>query len=89
VHHARTAIVKGDEAQTARIKQPLGNTLEILTSRDLAEILGRHRKTIERHARMGTIPGHFRLGQWYFLKSEIDAWLRIELNSTGQPDRVN
>ena len=42
-------------------------------------MLGRSHKTIERYAREGAIPGHFRLRRWYFLKSELDSWLRSEL----------
>ena len=64
-------------------------TEEILTSRAVAVMLGRNHKTIERHARDGAIPGHFRLGRWYFLKSELDSWLRSELDSSRQPCRVN
>jgi predicted DNA-binding transcriptional regulator AlpA len=70
------------------ISQP-DHALAVLTSKDVAAMLGRNHKTIERHAREGTIPGHFRLSRWYFLKSEIDEWLLGEVNSTSQPDRVN
>lgn len=54
-------------------------TAEVLTSKDVAAMLGRSHKTIERYAREGAIPGHFRLRRWYFLKSELDSWLRSEL----------
>lgn len=62
---------------------------EVLTSKDVAAMLGRNYKTIERYAREGAIPAHFRLARWYFFKSELDSWLRCEVDSTRQPCRVN
>ena len=59
-----------------------------LTSKEVGELLGRNFKTIERHAKRGDIPAHFRLNRWYFLRSEIDSWLGGELDSSGQPCRV-
>ena len=61
----------------------------ILSSKDVAAMLGRNRKTIERHTRNGEIPGHFRLGRWYYFRNELDAWLKAEINSPCQPCRVN
>ena len=60
-----------------------------LTSRDVAAMLGVSHKTIERHAREGTIPAHFRLNRWFFFQSELDAWLKANVNSAYQPCRVN
>jgi len=61
----------------------------VLTSKDVGAMLGRNPKTIERHAREGAIPAHFRLTRWYFFESEIDEWLRGDVKSTRQPDRGN
>ena len=62
---------------------------DVMTSREMSDILKRNHKTIERHAREGKMPAHFRLGRWYFLKSELDEWLKAELQSTRPPYRVN
>ena len=59
-----------------------------LTSRDVAAMLGVSHKTIERHAREGAIPAHFRLNRWFFFQSELDAWLKADVNSAYQPCRV-
>ena len=58
-----------------------------LTSMELGVLLGRNRKTVERHAKRGDIPGHFRLNRWYFLRDEIDKWLTGDLDSSRQPCR--
>ena len=60
-----------------------------LTSRDVAAMLGVSHKTIERHAKRGDIPAHFRLNRWYFFQSELDAWLKADIQSACQPCRVN
>jgi excisionase family DNA binding protein len=52
-----------------------------LTSRDVAAMLGVGHKTIERHAREGEIPAHFRLNRWYFFQSELVRWLKAEVHS--------
>jgi predicted DNA-binding transcriptional regulator AlpA len=59
-----------------------------LTSREVGALLGRNHKTIERHAKRGDIPAHFRFSRWYFLKSELDAWLKADVDSACQPCRV-
>jgi predicted DNA-binding transcriptional regulator AlpA len=59
-----------------------------LTSMEVGVLLGRNHKTIERHAKRGDIPAHFRLNRWYFLRSEIDKWLSGDLDSSRQPCRV-
>lgn len=64
-------------------------TSKPLTSRDVASLLGIGHKTVERHARKGEIPAHFRLNRWFFFQSELDAWLKADVNSACQPCRVN
>jgi predicted DNA-binding transcriptional regulator AlpA len=61
--------VEREIPMTSNFEQPL-------TSRDVAMLLGRNHRTIERHARAGEIPAHQRLGTWYFFESEIDLWLK-------------
>lgn len=50
-----------------------------------AEFLGVHPRTIKRMAAAGELPGHFRFGRWYFYVSELDSWMRTELNSVSHP----
>lgn len=50
-----------------------------------AEFLGVHSRTIKRMAAAGELPGHFRFGRWYFYVSELDSWMRTELNSVSHP----
>jgi hypothetical protein len=60
-----------------------------LTSKDVAAMLGPHPKTIERYAREGKIPGHFKLNRWYFFPSELDNWLRVCEPAVSQSRLVN
>lgn len=64
-------------------------TAELLTSKQVAELFSKSHKTIERYAREGAIPAHFRFGSWYFVRSELDAWLQADLHSNSQNCRVN
>jgi len=66
-----------------------GDLEKPLTSREVAELLHCNHKTIERHARRGDIPAHFRLNRWFYLWHEIDAWMKAGVESACQPCRVN
>lgn len=44
-------------------------------------MLGVSHKTLERHAREGTIPAHFRLNRWFFFQSELVHWLKADVDS--------
>lgn len=55
-----------------------------LTSQDVAALLHRNYKTVERAARRGELPAHKSLGRWLYLRSEIDLWIR-----GGQPVAMN
>jgi excisionase family DNA binding protein len=61
---------------TPQIFEPL------LDSREAAALLHVHYKTLERKARCGEIPGYQIAGRWYFRVSELDAWVRSQLNSS-------
>jgi excisionase family DNA binding protein len=61
----------------------------LLDSRDAAVLLHMHHKTLERKARGGEIPGYQIAGRWYFRASELDRWLRSQLNSASQSVRMN
>ena len=56
-----------------------------LTCEEAAELVRVHPKTVKRMARVGQVPGHFRFGRWYFYASELDCWMRMELNSARHP----
>jgi excisionase family DNA binding protein len=79
-------ITKTNATQTSVVFEPLIN------SRDAAELLHMHFKTLERWARTGQIPGYQYVpgDSWYFRASELDNWLRSKLNSAAsQSVRVN
>jgi excisionase family DNA binding protein len=61
----------------------------LLDSREAAALLHVHHKTLERKARGGEIPGYQIAGRWYFRASELDSWLKSQVNSTSQSVRVN
>ena len=57
------------------------------TCEEAAELLRVHPKTLKRMAGRGELPGHFRFGRWYFYPSELDSWMRGEINSDHRPCR--
>jgi len=73
----------GRSVPTEKLFEPL------LDSREAAALLKMHHKTLERKAREGEIPGYQILGKWCFRASELDTWLRSQLNSASQSVRVN
>ena len=56
-----------------------------LTCEEAAAFVRVHPRTVKRMARAGKVPGHFRFGRWYFYASELDCWMRMELNSACHP----
>jgi excisionase family DNA binding protein len=62
----------------------------LLDSREAAALLQIHHKTLERKARAGEIPGYQIAGKWRFRASELDGWLKSQLNSApANSVRVN
>ena len=62
----------------------------LIASPEAAKLLGNiHVKTLQRYARRGTVPGYQIGGHWYFRASELDSWLRSQLNSCCHPCRSN
>jgi len=60
----------------------------LITSDQAARLLGNiHVKTLQRYARLGRLPGYQIGGHWYFRASELDAWLRHQINSKCQSVR--
>lgn len=61
----------------------------LLGSLDAAKLLGNiHVKTLQRYARRGNLPGYQIGGHWYFRASELDSWLRSQINSSCHPCRL-
>ena len=58
-----------------------------MSSDEAATHLGVHPKTIKRMAGRGEVPGHFRFGRWFFYASELDSWMRVEVNSSSHSCR--
>ena len=83
--HAATG---GEESKTVRPSRELpahdGTNLveRPLTCEEAARFVRVHPKTVKRLARNGELPGHFRFGRWYFYASELDCWMRTELQSS-------
>ena len=60
----------------------------LMDSAAAAALLKIHRKTLERMALRGDVPGH-KVGKfWRFRASELDRWLGSQLQSTRQPCRM-
>jgi excisionase family DNA binding protein len=56
-----------------------------ITCEEAAALLRVHPRTVKRMAGRAELPGHFRFGRWYFYPSELDSWMRTELNSVSHP----
>ena len=56
-----------------------------LTCDEASQLLRVHPRTIKRMAARGEVPGHFRFGRWFFYPSELDSWMRMDLNSERHP----
>ena len=61
------------------------NTYEfepLIDAGQAAKLLGIHPKTLQKMAREGRVP-RIRVGKfWRFRRSELDSWLRTEVDST-------
>ncbi len=57
---------------------------ELLTVKEVSEILRIHPMTVYEQARVGRLPG-FRLpsGRWRFDRREIEAWIRETRKASG------
>jgi len=56
---------------------------------EVAGLLGLHPKTVQLMARQGKIPAIRVSKFWRFRKSEIDRWVRSEVNCAGYACRQN
>jgi excisionase family DNA binding protein len=51
---------------------------DVLTARDVAELLGIPKSTVEDWARRRMIPSHKRGRRRFFLRCEVEQWLRAD-----------
>jgi excisionase family DNA binding protein len=73
--HSAAAVFHGSSAGIQHTFEPL------IGSDEAAKLLGNiHVKTLQRYARHRRIPGDQIGGHWYFRESELDAWLRLQIN---------
>ena|SRR6516162_9769416 len=78
-----TAIAHTSSPSSAHAFEPL------IASPDAAKLLGNiHVKTLQRYARTGSLPGYQIGGHWYFRASELDSWLRSQIDSSCHPCRL-
>lgn len=86
----------GEHIEKSSQLLPPGNVLgraqtfePLLGSLDAAKLLGNiHVKTLQRYARRGNLPGYQIGGHSYFRASELDSWLRSQINSSCHPCRL-
>lgn len=61
----------------------------LIDADEVSKLLGLHPKTVQQMARAGRVPG-IRIGKfWRFRRSDIDRWLRSEVNCAGYAYRPN
>ena len=80
----------GDAVRERRQRhgEPKKSFEPLIGSSQAARLLGNiHVKTLQRYARLGRLPGYQIGGHWYFRQSELDAWLRLQINSSCQSVR--
>jgi excisionase family DNA binding protein len=81
--HPALAMLSRSHAEVLSEFEPLISTCEA------ARLLGNiHVKTLQRYARHRRIPGYQIGGHWYFRASELDAWLRTQINLSCHPCRL-
>jgi len=61
----------------------------LLDCQEAAQHVHCHEKTLQRYARQRRIPAYRIHGRWYFRVSELDSWVRSQVNSEGHPCCVN
>ena len=57
------------------MKDVWGDMAEILTTKEAADFLKLHEKTLSRLARQGKLPGNKIGGEWRFLKEDLVGWI--------------
>ncbi len=91
-HYAATgggnSFPAGEEAAREYRQRSVEAFEPLIGSTQAARLLGNiHVKTLQRYARLGRLPGYQIGGHWYFRESELDVWLRHQINSERQSVR--
>ena len=94
-HRAATGGERGEASEFSTSESALTHSRmserafePLINSPEAAKLLGDiHVKTLLRYARQGILPGYRVGGHWYFRASELDAWLRSQINSSCHPCR--
>lgn len=61
------------------------DALEVLTIRDVAEVLKVGTKTVYTMAQSGELPAFKVGGQWRFLRADIDRWIQARVDDRSGP----
>lgn len=70
-------------------RKPTTEFEPLLDCRQVAQRVHCHEKTLQRYARQSRLPAYRIHGRWYFRVSELDSWVRSQVNSEDHPCRVN
>ncbi len=70
-------------------EQSTGDFEPLIDCREAALRVHCHEKTLQRYARQGRVPAYRIHSRWYFRVSELDSWVRSQVNSERHPCRVN
>lgn len=76
-------------AQERATEKPTTEFEPLLDCRQAAQRVHCHEKTLQRYARQRRLPAYRIHGRWYFRVSELDSWVRSQVNFDGHPCRVN
>jgi Helix-turn-helix domain len=74
--------------QSAQEQSP-GDFEPLIDCREAARRVHCHEKTLQRYARQARVPAYRIHSRWYFRVSELDSWVRSQVNSDCHPSRVN
>jgi excisionase family DNA binding protein len=69
------------------IGRAVGKFEHLVDSKQAAELLGIHAKTLQAMARKGEVPAHRGGDLWRYRESELDAWLRSRVSSISHSCR--
>lgn len=65
------------------------DALEVLTIRDVAEVLKVGTKTVYTMAQTGRLHAFKVGGQWRFRRADIDRWIQAQVDERSRPGRQN
>lgn len=66
----------------------MADVLEVLTVRDVADVLKVGTKTVYTMAQNGELPAFKVGGQWRFRRADIDRWIQAQVDAGSGPGRT-